>query len=299
MMENRNRRTAPRFFPALIVPTAGLEHNSTGHIHSGNISMSISTECPECGKHLKAPDSAAGRKAKCPQCGAAVPIPEPVYEAEEVFDEPGAGANYGDVESADAEGYELSAPPPRRSSPDEDRRPCPMCGEMIKASAVKCRYCGEVFDDSLRHVGGRVDSELIRKFRREAHGVAGLWIVFALLFFLSALAWSASDNIRRMNPDTASTVAAISVIIGVALMVAGICGALKQLWALYAGLILSYLLTLLLVIGIINAAGQQPGGVVCPIVMLIALVFGIIQGHRVIGFANQLRRGGVSLTSLP
>ena len=29
-------------------------------------------------------------------------------------------------------------------------RPCPMCGEMILASAVKCRYCGEVFDETLR-----------------------------------------------------------------------------------------------------------------------------------------------------
>jgi hypothetical protein len=30
-----------------------------------------------------------------------------------------------------------------------DRRPCPMCGEMIAANAAKCRFCGEIFDPTL------------------------------------------------------------------------------------------------------------------------------------------------------
>lgn len=116
--------------------------------------MSISTECPECGKRLKAPDTAAGRKAKCPQCGTAVRIPQSA-DGDDVFDTESLGEDDGgEVE----EGYGLGAAPPRRSTPVADRRPCPMCGEMIKAGAVKCRYCGEVFEEDLKRSDARMDT---------------------------------------------------------------------------------------------------------------------------------------------
>lgn len=37
--------------------------------------MSISVTCAQCGKAVKAPDSASGRKGKCPDCGAIIEIP--------------------------------------------------------------------------------------------------------------------------------------------------------------------------------------------------------------------------------
>lgn len=101
--------------------------------------MSISFECPSCSKKLKAADSAVGKQAKCPQCGTQVTIPEKVYDAEEV----------GGAESDDE--YGVVAPlPAEDSGENEGRRPCPACGEMIVASALKCRFCGEVFDETLR-----------------------------------------------------------------------------------------------------------------------------------------------------
>jgi DNA-directed RNA polymerase subunit RPC12/RpoP len=43
--------------------------------------MSISFECAQCGKKLKAPDAAAGRSSKCPACGGKVTCPAPVPAA--------------------------------------------------------------------------------------------------------------------------------------------------------------------------------------------------------------------------
>ena len=121
--------------------------------------MSISVKCTDCGKALKAPDALAGKKAKCPDCGATVPIPKPTVDAEEVYDEP-------------AESYEDDSDSPTDDS--DDRKPGPMCGEMIASAAAKCRYCGEVFD-------GRV-SKSGRRRKGGAAEYAGFWMRFAAMF---------------------------------------------------------------------------------------------------------------------
>ena len=107
--------------------------------------MTISVNCPECGKTLKARESAAGKKAKCPSCGGAIQIPDVVeaVDAESVDDGGGAGFdNFDDLAGMEASGSTVEREP--------DRRPCPACGEMIAEKAAKCRFCGEVFDKTLR-----------------------------------------------------------------------------------------------------------------------------------------------------
>jgi hypothetical protein len=104
--------------------------------------MAIQFQCPSCGKELKAPEETAGRKGKCPHCAHPIQVPEQVYEAEEV---PVADA------AADQEAYALEPEAPQ--TPAENRRPCPACGELIMVTAVKCRFCGEIFDPTLRRAG--------------------------------------------------------------------------------------------------------------------------------------------------
>lgn len=117
--------------------------------------MPISFQCPQCGKKLKAPDNAAGKSSKCPGCGGTVTCPEPVYDAE-LFDETQAAAGHDPYADLDSDKpYGVVEPQPVAAASADGRRPCPMCGEMILATAAKCRYCGEVFDSTLKKAKGK------------------------------------------------------------------------------------------------------------------------------------------------
>ena len=116
--------------------------------------MPISVKCTDCGKALKAPEALAGKKAKCPDCGAIVPIPKAALDAEEVGDKPPVKRKskakpvddeYDSTFDELAE-YEAEAP----TDVSAQRRACPMCGEMIAKTAVKCRFCGEALDPAVR-----------------------------------------------------------------------------------------------------------------------------------------------------
>jgi predicted RNA-binding Zn-ribbon protein involved in translation (DUF1610 family) len=113
--------------------------------------MPINMRCPSCNRTLAAPDSAVGKKAKCPQCGTLMIVPEPIHEAEDAG-APGAAPPPTEEYSMmdDVVGTGPAAPPPGSAGAGPPRRPCPMCGEMIVATAAKCRFCGAVFDPTLR-----------------------------------------------------------------------------------------------------------------------------------------------------
>lgn len=118
--------------------------------------MPISVKCFDCGKSLKAPDALAGKKAKCPDCGAIVPIPKAALDAESFDDEPVSKPKSKskskpiedeyDSTFDDLADYEADAPVDESAQ----RKPCPMCGELIAKTAAKCRYCGEILDPAMR-----------------------------------------------------------------------------------------------------------------------------------------------------
>jgi predicted RNA-binding Zn-ribbon protein involved in translation (DUF1610 family) len=135
--------------------------------------MPIPFSCIHCGKKLKAPDDAAGKKVRCPACLTVMAVPRQVYDAEEIDEPPEVQAVYSFQEKT----------PPKTKLPDEeeeekkpDRRPCPMCGEMILRQAVKCRYCGEVFDPKLR----RLDRRRGGAYDPDVNLSAGDWVVAVL-----------------------------------------------------------------------------------------------------------------------
>jgi DNA-directed RNA polymerase subunit M/transcription elongation factor TFIIS len=144
--------------------------------------MSISFQCPQCGKKLKAPDNAAGKSSSCPGCGSKVTCPEPVYDAEVVEmemapDKPKGFDPFADLD--DDKPYNVAGTPPPTESADDGRRPCPMCGEMIVATAAKCRYCGEVFDPTLKKAKSKKKKK--KRYDAEDESLSGSEIAIGII----------------------------------------------------------------------------------------------------------------------
>ena len=98
----------------------------------------ISFECPNCKYLLKAPDEAAGRKAKCKKCSNSLEVPR--------------------VDSDVETNSESLAPTPNRAAPLQSTKTCPFCGESVLAVAKKCKHCSSMLDPNS---GGAHESEEI------------------------------------------------------------------------------------------------------------------------------------------
>ena len=109
-----------------------------GHFFLGGMPVPIKVTCAGCGASLTAPDTSAGLQATCPKCDAVIQVP--IAQAED--------------EIVEAEATPFDGPAGEEASSDvveqNERKPCPACGEMIIRDAVKCRFCGEIFDPALK-----------------------------------------------------------------------------------------------------------------------------------------------------
>ncbi len=116
--------------------------------------MAIEVECRNCGRILRAPDDAVGRRAKCPECAAVVVVTDDAGEADDELDDffnsaltPIEEPRHFD-ERRESTGY----------GDHRDERPCPVCGEFVKTRAIRCRFCGESLRES-RHARAGDESE--------------------------------------------------------------------------------------------------------------------------------------------
>lgn len=125
--------------------------------------------------------------------------------------------------------------------------------------------------------------KVLRDFRTQIVALGVVWLL------LAGLVLGASAMLGGMLEGDDSTDQIFLIVMGVCGLIWGTLGigaCLKQMWAVYAGLVLSYL----------SAAGNLPSLNLCPIIILAVV---IIQAHRVIGFARELQRAGIPLTARP
>jgi DNA-directed RNA polymerase subunit RPC12/RpoP len=109
--------------------------------------MSISFQCPRCGKKLKAPDSAAGRASSCPGCGGTVTCPEPgdndeVVEMQLTPVKPKGFDPFADVD--DDKPYGVTAPGPSAEPSDDNPYAAPRPGRAGKPKSGKGRKKAEL-----------------------------------------------------------------------------------------------------------------------------------------------------------
>jgi hypothetical protein len=78
---------------------------------------------------------------------------------------------------------DLDVEPPVAPPVAEDRKQCPMCGEMIAAKAIKCRFCGEVLDASMRGMVASASADASHPgWRRVRSGLATMYYSYIIVF---------------------------------------------------------------------------------------------------------------------
>ena len=132
-----------------------------------------------------------------------------------------------------------------------------------------------------------VNRKMIRKFREQIHALGALWIFLgSVAGVIGVIALLGNPGLVDRDGDDQQLLLGFIAATGFVWFVLGVLTCLKQMWAVYVALALSYL----------SMLGQILNLNICGCVILILV---ILQAHRVIGWASQMRAAGVPLTAKP
>ena len=132
---------------------------------------------------------------------------------------------------------------------------------------------------------GAADRTMVRMFRQQIHALGALWIIIgSLSVALAIVALQGNSGVAGLVGNSDKIVLAIVFAAGAIWFVLGLLTCLKKIWAVYVGLVLSYL----------SLAGQALNVRIIGVVIMILV---ILQAHRVIGWSKQMRAAGVPLTA--
>lgn len=147
-------------------------------------------------------------------------------------------------------------------------------------------YASPTYDPVKTPVISTVDMvKLVKQYRQQMHSLGALWIIIGSLAVIAGIAFIGLGS-QAANDIDQYVAAGIFIFMGSLWLGLGIMTCLKQMWAVYVGLVLSYLM-------VINSLISFN---LCGIVIVGAAIF---QAHRVIGWAKELQRKGIPLWTRP
>ena len=199
--------------------------------------MTISVKCPECGKRLSGPDSAAGRKVKCPKCGHVAQFPEAGGDADAADPQAAAPPKGGRASTADLAQALSSPSAPAESKPSAAEEPSGRAGDEAAGDAPSSSLTAGGGTLPSRRASTTMSRMLARSSPYKTLRLLGViifatGIVVAVLVFLGGLTGLIIGSMAGLHPAlTVGMFVGALVLAAVVLLVGKAAGELIRLWA--------------------------------------------------------------------